>query len=41
METLELTKIQMRYCLDYKEWAEDIAKRFNQQELKNRTNWDK
>ena len=41
MELLELTKIQMRYCLDYKEWAEDIAKRFNQQELKNRINWDK
>ena len=40
METLTLTKLQARQCLDYLEWAKDISSRFNQKELKNRKSWD-
>lgn len=40
METLTLTKLQARCCLNYLEYAKDIASRCNQKELKNRLSWD-
>ena len=40
METLQITKRQARDCIDYRQYAEDIARRCNNEQLKDRSTWD-